>query len=61
MSNLRCNSHVQEKILLENMFNCPLKFIFGIYGNLCNCSYKPKHSYTIMYEYENSPPPHELS
>ncbi len=61
MFNLKCKSHVQEKILLENMFGCPLKLIFGIYGNLCIFGYKPKHSYTIMYECENSPPPHELS
>jgi hypothetical protein len=28
---------------------------FGIFG------YKPKYSYTIIYECENSSPPHELS
>ncbi len=41
-------------ILLKNMFGCPLKFTLEISG------YKPKHSYTIMYECENSSPPHEL-
>jgi hypothetical protein len=53
-------SHVQEKILPKNMFGCPLKLIFEFLKNLCVSGYKPKYSYTIMYECENSPPPHEL-
>jgi hypothetical protein len=51
---------VQEKILPQNMFGYPLKLIFGIFGNFCVSGYKPKYSYIIMYEYENSSPPHEL-
>jgi len=34
-----------------------IEIYFGIF---CVFSYKPKYSYTIMYEYENSPPSHEL-
>ncbi len=60
MSSLKCKSHVQEKILPQNMFGYPLKLIFGIFGNFCVSGYKPKYSYIIMYEYENSSPPHEL-
>ncbi len=60
MSSVRCMSHVQEKILPKNMFGCPLKLIFEFLKNLCVSGYKPKYSYTIMYECENSPPPHEL-
>jgi hypothetical protein len=52
---------VQEIILPKNMFGCPLKLILGIYMNLCIFGYKLQYSYTIMYECENSPPPHELS
>jgi hypothetical protein len=61
MFSLRCRSHVQEKILPKNMFGCPLKFIFGIFRNFYLFNYKPKYSYTIMYECENSLAPHELS
>jgi hypothetical protein len=50
-----------RKILPKNMFGCPLKLIFGTFGNFCVFGYKPKYSYTIMYECENSPPPHESS
>jgi hypothetical protein len=60
-SSLKCRSHVQEKTLPKTMFGCPLKLIFGISGNFCVSSYKPKYSYTIMYECENSPLPHEIS
>jgi hypothetical protein len=58
MFSLKCRSHVQEKILPKNMFGYPLKLIFGIF---CIFGYKQKYSYTIMYECENSSPPHELS
>ncbi len=30
------------------------------FGIFCVSSYKPKYSYIIMYEFENSPPSHEL-
>jgi len=43
------------------MFGCPLKFILGISGNFYIFGYKPNHSYTIMYECENSPSLHELA
>jgi hypothetical protein len=43
------------------MFGYPLKLILGISTNLCIFGYKPQYSYTIMYECENSPSPHELS
>jgi len=61
MSSLRCRSHVQEKILPNNMFGCPLKLIFGISRIFFVFGYKPKYSYTIMYECKNSQSPHELS
>jgi len=60
-TSFRCKLHVQEKILPKNMFSCPLKFIFEIFGNFCISSCKLKYSFTIMYECENSPPTHELS
>jgi hypothetical protein len=56
-----CRSHVQEIILLKNMFGCPLKFILGFYGIICIFGIKPKYSYIIMYECEKSPLTHELS
>jgi len=59
MSSLRCRSNVQKIILPKNMFGCPLKFILGTFGDFNVFSYKPKHSCTIIYECENSPP-HEL-
>jgi hypothetical protein len=34
--------------------------VFLFLGNFCVFGYKPKYSYTIMYECENSPLPHEL-
>jgi len=40
------------------MFGSPLKSILG-FSMFFN--YKPKYSYTIMYECENSPSSHELS
>jgi len=45
----------------KNMFGCPLKLILRFSGIFCIFGYKPKYSYTIMYECENSPPSHELS
>ncbi len=60
MSSFRCKSHVQEIILRKNMFGCPLKLILGFLGIFYVFSYKPKYSYTIMYECENSPLSHEL-
>jgi hypothetical protein len=42
------------------MFGCPLKLILRYFGIFCVSGYKPKYSYTIMYECENSPPSHEL-
>jgi hypothetical protein len=59
MSNFRSRSHVQEIILPKNMFGCPLKLILGFFGIFCVFGYK--YSYTIMYQYENSPLSHELS
>jgi hypothetical protein len=50
---------VKEKIL-PNFFGYPLKLIFGFFGIFCVYGYNPKHSYTIMYECENSPLSHEL-
>ncbi len=58
MFNFKCKSHVQEIILRKNMFGSPLKSILG-FSMFFN--YKPKYSYTIMYECENSPSSHELS
>ncbi len=52
-------SHMCKKKSYQK--SCPLKPIFGISGNLCISGYKPKYSYTIMYECENSLLPHELS
>jgi hypothetical protein len=43
------------------MFDYPLKFILKFYGIFYISSYKPKYSYTIMNECENSPHSHELS
>ncbi len=43
MFSFRCRSHVQEKILSKNMFNCPLKLIYGISRNFCIFYYKPKY------------------
>jgi hypothetical protein len=43
------------------MFGCTLKFILEISKFFCVFGYKPKYSYTIMYECENSPLSHELS
>jgi len=60
MYSFKCKSHVQEIILPENMFDYPLKFILGFFRIFCIFSIKPKYSYTIMYEYENSPLTHEL-
>jgi hypothetical protein len=51
---------VKEINLPKNMFGCPLKFILGIFGDSYVYGSKPKYSCTIMYECENSPPPHEL-
>jgi hypothetical protein len=59
MFTFSCKSHVQEIILL-NMFGCPLKFILGISRNFWVFSYKSKYLNPIMYERENSPPPHKL-
>ncbi len=61
MFSFRCKSHVQEIILLKNMFGCPLKLILGFFGIFCISSIKLKYSYTIMYECEQSPLTHELS
>jgi hypothetical protein len=61
MSSFRCKSHVQEIILLKNMFSCPLKLILGFLKIFSIYGYKPKYSYTIMHECENSPLLHELS
>jgi hypothetical protein len=58
MSSFQCKSHVQEIILPKNLFGCPLKLILVIFYN---SGYKPKYSYTIMYECENSLLSHELS
>jgi hypothetical protein len=43
------------------MFGCALKLIFGSYGNFRVSGYKPKYSYTITYEHENSRLSYELS
>jgi hypothetical protein len=42
------------------MFGCPLKLILKFFGYFYMYGYKPQYSYTIMYECENSPLPHEL-
>ncbi len=60
ISNLKCRSCVEEIILPKNMFGCPLKFTLGISRNFCIFNYKPKYSYTILCECENSPTPHAL-
>jgi hypothetical protein len=60
ISSLRCRSHVWEISLPKNMFVYPLKFTLGISRKFWVSSYKPKYLYIIMYECENSPPPHEL-
>ncbi len=51
MSSCRCRSYVQSK----NMFGCPLTLILRFSGIFYVFKYKQKYSYTIMYEYENSP------
>jgi hypothetical protein len=61
MSSFRCKSHVKEIILPKYMFSYPLKLILGFFEIFCIFGIKPKYSYTIMYEYENSPLTHELS
>ncbi len=61
MSSFRCKSHVQETILLNNMFGYLLKLTLGFYGIFCIFGYKLEYSYIIMYECENLPLPHELS
>jgi len=53
MSSFRCKSHVQEIILLENMFGYPLKLILGFCRIFYFFGTKSKYSYTIMYECEN--------
>jgi hypothetical protein len=50
----KCKSHVQEIILPKNMFGYPLKLILKFYGIFYVYGYKPKYSYTLMYECENS-------
>ncbi len=52
MSNFKCRSHVQEIILLKNMFSCPLTFILGFLRIFCIFGYKSKYSYKIMDECE---------
>jgi len=47
--------------LAKKMLDCQLKLILGFFEFFCNYSYKPKCSYTIIYECENSPLSHELS
>ncbi len=42
------------------MFSCPLKLILEIFRNFYVSNYKPKYSYTIMYECENSPLPDKM-
>jgi hypothetical protein len=59
MFNFRSRAHVQEIILPNNMFGCPLKLILGFFGIFFVFGYK--YLYTIMYQYENSPLSHELS
>jgi hypothetical protein len=61
LSSLKCKSYVEEITLPKNMFGFPLKLTLRIFRNFYVSSYKPTYSYTVMYECENSPPPHELS
>jgi hypothetical protein len=61
MSSFTYRSHVQEIILLKKLFNCPLKLILGFSKILDISNYKPKYSYTIIYECENSPLSYKLS
>jgi len=56
MSSFRCRSHVHETILPKNMFGSPLKLTWDFFIS----SIKPKYSYTIMFECENSPLTHGL-
>jgi hypothetical protein len=48
-------------MLPKNMFGCPLELILKFSRIFRISSYKPKYSYTIIYECENSPLSHELS
>jgi hypothetical protein len=59
--NFRCRSHMQEIIMRKNMFGYPLKLILGSFKIFYIYNYKPKYSYTIMYQCENLPLSHELS
>ncbi len=59
MCSFRCRSPVKNN-LAKNMFGCSLKLILRFLGTFFISSYKLKYSYTIMYEYENSPQSHEL-
>jgi len=61
MFSSRCRSHVQEIIMLKNMFGCPLKLILGFSRIFFISSIKLKYSYTIMNDCEKSPITHELS
>jgi hypothetical protein len=61
MSSFMYRSHVQDIILLKKLFNCPLKFILGFSKIFDIFNYKPKYSYKIIYECENSPLSYELS
>jgi hypothetical protein len=61
MSSFKCMSHVQEIILPNNLFNCPLKLILRFSRIFYIFGIKPKYSYTIMYECKKSPLIHELS
>jgi hypothetical protein len=60
MFNFKCKSHVKETILPKNMFGSPLKLILRFYKIFCVFILKPKYSYMIIYECENSPLSHEL-
>jgi hypothetical protein len=52
---------MQEIIMRKNMFGYPLKLILGSFKIFYIYNYKPKYSYTIMYQCENLPLSHELS
>jgi len=60
MFSFRCGSHVQEIILLKNMFGYPFKLILGFFRIFYIFGIKLKYSYTIMYECEKSSLTHEL-
>jgi hypothetical protein len=48
MSNFKNRSHVQEIILIKNMFGCPSKHIFKKFGIFCVFGCKPFNIHTQL-------------